>query len=132
MKDRFHQPIKEALQLAGWDVRDDHRLKIGVRTLHIDLSASMLTADRGRESIAVEVKDFNRYHIDVVYLAIGQYLAYKSWLARKEPHRKLFLGVSDVVAQSLFLTEEMQAIVQDYDIRLLTVNIETRRIITWN
>ena len=131
-RDRYHQPIREALELAGWLVKDDHRLRFGGRLLFIDLGAELITAEFEHIAIAVEVKDFMRSDADVIYAAVGQYLAYKSWLARVEPHRILYLGVSEVIANNLFRTDLMQALIEDYAIRILAVSIPERRITAWH
>lgn len=131
-RDTYHQPIKEALSLAGWTVADDYQLQFGRRRLFVDLHATLLSAERATEKIAVEVKDFALMTpMGVIYQAIGQYLVYKSLLARKDPDRILYLGVSESAYQRLFRQPELLLVAQDYGIRLLVINIKERRIVAW-
>jgi len=83
-------------------------------------------------TIAVEVKDFTGLiPMGMIYQSIGQYLFYKSVLARTDPLRTLYLGISEQTADGLFQQTEMGMVVADYGISLLVVNIRQRRVVRW-
>jgi hypothetical protein len=131
-RDKYHQPIKESLELAGWLVYENQRLRFGAHNLNIDLIAHLITADRGMEKIAVEVKDFSSFMpMGRVYEAIGQCLVYKGILQRADPERQLYMGISQAAARILFREMNIQIIVDDYGLRFLIVNIKERRIVEW-
>jgi hypothetical protein len=76
-KDIFHTLVKAALQKEGWVITHDpfplHKRKAG--GLQTDIGAEkIITAEKGAERIAVEVKSF--VHVSVLHdflLAVGQH-----------------------------------------------------------
>lgn len=133
MPDRYHQPIKDALINDGWEVVDQYPIRYVRRRIRADLGGErIIGAARGPERIAVEVKDFlNPSAITYLQQAVGQYLMYKSWLARTEPERTVYLGISEVAADTVFAQPGVQIMVEDYGIRLLVVDIPRRRVLRW-
>jgi hypothetical protein len=133
VRDTYHQPIKAALQLDGWEVADPFPMRFHRRLLIADLGAerALLGAERGRQQIVVEVKDFLTRGAAYLEQAIGQYLLYRSWLRRIAPERTLYFGVSEQAALTVFNDPAVDVVVQDYDIKLLVVDIRQRRIVRW-
>jgi XisH protein len=82
--------------------------------------------------IAVEVKSFvGPSPVSDLGEALGQYLLYKSWLARTDPERTLYLAIDTVVAVDVFGEPAAQVLVEDYAIRLLVVDVQQGRISQW-
>lgn len=63
--------------------------------------------------------------------AVGQYLVYRSWLQRIEPSREIFLAISDVVAEDAFDDLAGQALIQDYQLRIIVVDMTQKEIVQW-
>lgn len=62
---------------------------------------------------------------------MGQYLTYASLLRRVEPERKLYLAISETVYAAEFEQKAVRAILSDYPVALLVVNVETEEIVKW-
>jgi hypothetical protein len=79
-KDIFHQTVKEALEKDGWTItHDPFILEKGLGAkLEIDLGLEkIITAQKGTEKIAVEVKSFLKPSlINEFHTVLGQYLNY--------------------------------------------------------
>ncbi len=77
-RDLLHPVVRTALERDGWTITADPLvLKIGRRNMFVDLGAErILSAERGAERIAVEVKSFLG-ESDLVELeaALGQYVS---------------------------------------------------------
>ncbi|NJK27712.1 MAG: hypothetical protein HC925_03110 [Coleofasciculaceae cyanobacterium SM2_3_26] len=63
-------------------------------------------------------------------IAVGQYLIYRSWLARKHPTWTIYLALSVKNARA-FQQEPLSLVAQDYGILLVTVDVENERIVSW-
>ena len=86
-QDKYHDLVKEALQLDGWVITDDPlKLKVGKRNLKIDLGAErILGAEKGNDKIAVEIKSFlGPSLLTEFYQALGQYNVYNLALVLAE------------------------------------------------
>ncbi len=58
-KDLVHDAIVNSLKKAGWVITHDPlRLVFEEKPLAIDLGAELVTAERGEQKIAVEIKSF--------------------------------------------------------------------------
>jgi XisH protein len=94
--DIYHHVVKNALIKDGWTItHDSYTLTFGQRNVFVDLGAERLVAaERNQEKIAVEIKSFHgASDVRDLEMALGQYVFYRSLLARFEPGRKLFLAV---------------------------------------
>lgn len=133
-RDAYHDAVREALERAGWVITHDPlRILFEERAVKADLGASgAIGASQGERTIAVEIKDLKGYSLmGPFYSAVGQYLVYRCWLNRTEPNRTLYLATSDAL-QGFFAERATQVVLQEYDIRLLFVNIERREVVAWN
>src|SRR5436190_6271049 len=95
-RDIYHDTVKNALIKDGWTItHDPYTLTFGQRNVFVDLGAERLVAaERNQEKIAVEIKSFHgASDVRDLEMALGQYVFYRSLLARFEPGRKLFLAV---------------------------------------
>jgi Holliday junction resolvase-like predicted endonuclease len=131
--DAIEPQVVNALIHDGWTIV---QTQIAVRyetwTAHIDLLVrSSITAVQGEKNVVIEVKSFQpRLKLADLEKAVGQYLIYKSWLARKRPGWDLYLAISTRTAK-FFADEAIQVVVKDYGINLLIVDIKTERIVAW-
>src|SRR5438552_11232179 len=95
-KDIHHDVVRAALIKDGWTItHDPYTIAFGQKDVFVDLGAErILAAEKGNERIAIEIKSFQgASDIHDLELAVGQYVFYRSLLARFEPGRKLFLAV---------------------------------------
>lgn len=133
-KDLFHDVVKNALIKDGWQITDDpFFLKVGGVEFFIDLGAEkLIAAERNGQRIAVEIKSFiNPSSITDFHLAIGQFINYRVALKVKEPERQLFLAVPDTTYQRFFQKEFPQMVIHDYQIKLLSYDIDNEVIVSW-
>lgn len=96
-RDKLHESVRRALLNGGWMItHDPYSLSFEGDQVFIDLAAErLLAAEQGNQRIAVEVKGFTGPSVIAdVQQAIGQYLLYRSILARNDPNRLLLLAVS--------------------------------------
>lgn len=94
-KDFYHETVRDALGKDGWTITHDPlEFRMGV-IVRIDLAAEqLLTAEKGKEKIAVEVKSFlSGSTLSEFHSALGQYINYRRALRRKDPDRILYLAV---------------------------------------
>lgn len=133
-KDMFHDAVKIGLEKDGWVITADPLfIKIDGKKAFIDLAADrLLTAQRGSEKIAVEVKSFAGYSfLDDFHMAVGQFMNYLAVLEEIERERKLYLAVPfdtyDEYFQDGFATRSMKK----YPIWLVIYNPETEELMQW-
>ena len=133
-KDLFHDVVKEALLIEGWQItHDPFPVAYGDVQMQIDLGAErLLAAERGAEKIAVEVKSFtNPSAISEVHMAVGQYLNYRRALRSQEPARILYLAVPSQTYEEFFRLRFIQEGVVEYQLYLVVYDVEDRKIIQW-
>jgi XisH protein len=133
-KDLFHNVVKDALLAEGWQItHDPFPVDYGDVQMQIDLGAErLLAAERDTEKIAVEVKSFiNPSAISEFHTAVGQYLNYRRALRSQEPTRILYLAIPNQTYEEFFRLRFIQEGVIEYQLYLVTYDIEERRIVQW-
>lgn len=136
-QDRIHAAVRQALVADGWTITAEQK-KI---TIHktasiygiVDLLAEQpITAERTGRRIAVEVKGLlgDSPSRDVLE-AVGQYVAYRSWFARVEPAREIWLAVPAQRYRAVLTDVGAQTVIADTHIRLLIVDVLAERIVQW-
>lgn len=134
-KDQLHDAVKAALIKAGWVITDDPlHLRWAGRDIYIDLGAeSILAAERGNEKIAIEVKSFlGDASLQELHEAVGQFVVYRSILARLEPDRPLFLALPEFAYDKLFAEAKVGEIVyEDEGLRLLVFDPIKEEVVEW-
>lgn len=132
--DLYHNTVIHALQTDGWQITHNPLiLEIGEKRLYADLGADrLISAHRGIEKIAVEIKSFVA-HSDVKELqyAFGQFMVYYKILAFQEPERRLYLAVTETVFRGIFSQELGQLLLADDAFHLLVFNEEKEVIVQW-
>lgn len=133
-KDLFHDAVKKGLEKEQWIITDDPlSLKFGDTRIYIDLGAEkVLAAEKGTEKIAVEIKTFASDSVVFdFHVALGQFLNYQVVLENKDPSRQLYLAVPEEVYDTFFQSLLAKAVVQKYQIRLITYDPEHEVIVKW-
>lgn len=133
-RDLLHQSVKNALINDGWVItHDPFTIALGLRRAYVDLGAEqLLGAEKENTRIAVEVKSFvSASPLTDFERAIGQYSLYKSWLRRMEPARNLFLAVDSETYEEVFTDISSQVVLEDYDIKLIVVEMVEEQITEW-
>lgn len=133
-RDYLHATVRTALERDGWTITADPLvLRVGRRNLFVDLGAErILTADRGAERIAVEVKSFLG-ESDIVELeaALGQYILYEKILQKQHPGRILWLAIPAHAWSGIFREAIGELLLAEDFLRLLVINEEREEIERW-
>ncbi len=133
-KDFYHEHVRTALTKDGWTITDDP-LKIEWlgANLQIDLGAErLITAERGKEKIAVEVKSFiGPSKIEDLKDALGQFMIYRASLKKAGSERVLFLAIRDDVYRRIFERPDGESLLVEEEIRLLVFNANRKEIVKW-
>ncbi|MGB0564423.1 MAG: element excision factor XisH family protein [Spirulinaceae cyanobacterium] len=134
-KDAHHDVIKNALIKAGWTILSDpYTIKYKDVTVFADLLVGgLVAAQRDNEQIVVEVKSFLcRAPMREFETALGQFMIYRIFLHKKElGHIKVVLGISQEVYKKFFKSKAIQVVVDEVDLPLVVVDIETETIVEW-
>ena len=96
----FRTAVRHALVKDGWTItHDPYTLSFGQKDVFVDLGAERpIAAEKSGQRIAVEVKTFlGPSDVRDFEVALGQYVFYRSLIARLEPDRQLYLAVSNAV-----------------------------------
>ncbi|NJK46050.1 MAG: fatty-acid oxidation protein subunit alpha [Pleurocapsa sp. SU_196_0] len=110
-RDLFHDAVRNALEKNGCISRTTLiSCRYGSSDDQVDLGAEGLVgAEREGQRIAIEIKSFlGRSPQHQLHEAIGQFVNYRILLETVEPERELYLAVTDVVFNDLFLLPFVQ------------------------
>lgn len=133
-RDFIHEAVKQALIADGWEITaDPYELSYKELSLAVDLAAErLIEATRDHESILVEVKSFlGRSFAKDFQQALGQYQVYLGLLEAVNVSDTLYLAVSETVYRRFFQQTAYQLLVERFQIRLLIVDTENERIVSW-
>ncbi|MCI0699846.1 MAG: XisH family protein [Planctomycetia bacterium] len=133
-QDSIHDAVVNALQTEGWRITDDPlTVEFGDVYLFIDLGATTsLTAERGGEKIAVEIKSFlGKSKVADLQQAVGQYAVYRSFLRQVEPERAIYLAVSLEVYNQVFLPPTGELVRSDVGIQLIVIDVDEEEVVSW-
>jgi len=133
-KDIYHDAVKSALIKDGWTItHDPYTMEFGQKDVFVDLGAERtLAAERDGEKIAVEIKSFvGASEVRDLEVALGQYVLYRSLIARFEPDRRLFLAVRDTVFAGILDEPIARPVLKDLGVPLLVFNSERQEIVQW-
>jgi hypothetical protein len=133
-KDVYHDQVRSALVKDGWTItHDPYTLAIGHKAVFVDLGAEqMLAAEKQSRKIAVEVKSFQSpSDMHDFEVAMGQYVFYRSLMARIEPDRKLYLAVPHSVLLTTFDEAIAKPVLEDVGVAMLSFDPKEGRIMKW-
>ena len=134
-RDIFHTLVREALVEEGWVITHDpyplHNRKQG--GLQTDIGAEkIITAEKGHERIAVEVKSF--VHISILHdflLAVGQFYVYRKILSNTDPERVLFVALPEFVFNRIIKFEWVQDVVSDLGMKFILYDTNLKILTAW-
>ncbi len=133
-KDIYHDNARKALVNDGWSITQDPlRLSWGGTDMYVDLGAErVMAAEKANRKIAVEVKSFVALSLtSEVQNALGQYLVYRSVLAKTEPDRTLYLAVHSETFLDVFAQPLGRLLLEDYQVRLMVFDLHAETISKW-
>lgn len=132
-KDLIHDAVVASLKKAGWNITHDPlRLIFEDKPLAIDLGAELISADRGNQKIAVEIKSFiNESSLSDFHVALGQYMNYRIALSRLEPERVLFLAVSEEAYDDFFNSRFAQTVMLETRMNLIVCALKREELTQW-
>ena len=135
MRDRYHDNLKNALIKDEWTVTDDPlHLRYGKKDMYVDLGAErLLTAEKGNEKIAVEIKTFGGLsEMTDLERAVGQYFVYLAVINQNQIDRRLYIAVHEDVFIDLFEEDPLgQLLLEGYKIPFIIFNPELEVIVRW-
>ena len=135
-KDIYHEACVRALEKDGWTITHDPlTIPVEKTNLLIDIGAEkFITAERGMERIAVEVKSFIGIStIQDLHLAVGQFLIYEMALRQsdRQADRTLYLSIRASSYDSAFHEGVGAMVLRNKAIRLLVFDEVTEEITQW-
>ncbi len=133
-KDIYHDTVKRALIKDGWTITHDPlRLQWGSKDMYVDLGAERLVAaEKAGRRIAVEVKSFiGPSEIEDLKDALGQFVLYRTVMAKTEPDRELYIAVRDAIYAELFEEPIGNLLVETEQIGLAVFDPEKEVIVKW-
>ncbi len=134
-RDIFHTLVRDALENEGWIITHDpfplhHRKEGGLQT---DIGAEkIITAEKGKSRIAVEVKSF--VHISILHdflLAVGQFYVYRKILMISNSERTLYVALPDFVFSRIIKFEWAKEVIHDLNMKFILYNTNQKSITTW-
>lgn len=135
-KDIYHQAVRNALEKEGWTITHDpyiiNKMVLGAK-LEIDLGLEkVITAEKGAEKIAVEVKSFLQMSlVHELHSVVGQYLNYLLGLRKVEPDRILFLAIPVSTYKSLTEMELFALVTSEINMKIFVFDPVTEIITLW-
>jgi hypothetical protein len=133
-RDFYHNVVRAALIKDGWTItHDPYTLTFGPRGVFVDLAAEQpIAAEKQGRKIAVEIKSFlGASEIHDLEMAIGQYVFYRSLLARAEGDRQLFLAVPHTAFEGVLSEPVAKPAIDDAAIAILVFNATEEIIVKW-
>lgn len=136
-RDFIHGAVVRALEKKGWRVTDDPLLidiDEGERSFEIDIGAQrvMITANKGTQHIAIEVKTFGAPSLlSAFHTVLGQYLNYRDALEDNGIERPLFIAVPTEIWSQLQEIQFLYRQIRRYDIKIIVVDVTNENIESW-
>ncbi|MBD1813119.1 XisH family protein [Microcoleus vaginatus DQ-U2] len=133
-KDIYHNTVRTALEKDGWTITNDPLpLKIGKRTLNVDLGAEKLfAAEKQGRKIAVEVKSFvSASPVNDLEEAVGQYIVYEDILELSEPERIIYLAIRAEVYAQIFSEPIGQLLLEKKRFKLIVFDSLKETVVRW-
>jgi len=133
-KDIYHNTVITALEKDGWTITNDPLpLKIGKRTLNVDLGAEkLLAAEKQGRKIAVKLKSFvSASPVNNLEEAVGQYIVYEDILEQLEPERIIYLAIRAEVYAQIFSEPIGQLLLEKKRFKLIVFDSLKEKIVRW-
>jgi hypothetical protein len=131
--DQCEPQVVRAFEKAGWIVTHQ---PFYIRLSGGESAYADLRLRRPEQSLAIivlEVKCFaqKRSLQDEFYHAVGQYLFYGRVLAIGRIEAPLYLTVPEAIYRSFFSRRAVQAVIQQSQIKIITIDIQREEIVQW-
>ena len=135
-KDIIHDAVKAALVKDGWTITHEPlSVRLSNFRVMIDFAAEKIgVAEKvsGRIAIAVEAKSFvGASVIDDLEKAVGQYKLYEKILAKTEPDRTLYLGISQRTYSDVFDTPAGRLVIAELGIKIVVIDLDSQEVAQW-
>jgi len=143
-KDTIHDRVKQAIINDGWQITNDpYVISYGERFLFIDLGArdSINLEDTERQliglqqdnvKIAIEIKTFrNPSPIVDLEQAIGQYTLYKILLSKVDPHRIIYLAITEQTYNEIFNEPLGGLVIEELPLNLIIIDVFQLKVKQW-
>lgn len=130
----YHDAVRNALVKDNWDITHDPlKLPWGRRDLFVDLGArKVLAAEKEGRKIAVEIKSFRGASlVHDLERAIGQFVLYRSLLAREEPDRMLYLAIPEPILKDIYAEQLADVLLEDELARIFAFDAKEEVITRW-
>jgi hypothetical protein len=132
--DKCHFQVVRALQKTGWTVSEKPRYVLDEETdtfIFIDVDATQGTNGAVVHRIYVEVKCFPGHNASQeLYIAFGQYLIYRTLLARQAISIPFYLAVPQTAYETIF-SALVHETIRENRIKLIIVDLETETVQQW-
>ncbi len=135
-KDIYHDVCVRALEKDGWTITHEPLTVAVDRTnLLVDVGAErFVSAERGNERIAVEIKSFvSLSAVHDLEVAAGQFLVYELALHQSETDadRVLYLAVRATIYDTVFQTGVGRLLLQNRAIRMVVFDADSEEVREW-
>lgn len=133
-KDYHHNDVIEALIKDGWTITTEQlTVQAGQRSVYIDIAAEkIITAQRGLERIAVEVKSFLAQSPVINFSeALGKFEFYSFALRTTLPRRSLYIAMPLPAYDELFTDPFIQDMAKFYALNIIVFEPINKEIVSW-
>jgi len=133
-KDLIHDAVSNALTNDDWEITDEpYRLDYKNFTLKPDLAVERFSEDGGTlVRLIIEVKSFvGDSFVRELQQAIGQYTMYRDAIAMNNLDYDLYLAISEQAFIAHFHKSGTQFAVEQYQLKLLVVDVAKEKIVGW-
>jgi hypothetical protein len=131
--DQCHPQVVRALEREGWEVRESPFLiRVGRRTLFVDIELVRKTQGEDERIIVVEVKCFAPGSAETteLYTSLGQYLVYRALLAQYHLTGDLFLAVP-VHAYGGVYNDLAKSLLDELQVQMVVIDLDSEVVIQW-
>ena len=128
--DKCHEQFVRALQKDGWITRSNPFFTTESRDIFVDVEAFKQENGTRRRILLAEIKCFAQQTPIELYVAIGQYLIYRTLLTQIENAAPLYLAVPETIYVTMF-DEIARLTIKNYGIKMLIVNLDEESIVQW-
>ena len=131
--DDCHEQVVRALEKEGWHVNPSQEQRYTPdRTIFIDIVATRGINGSTEQILLAEIKCFADRNSTTreLYIAFGQYILYRAFLAELKDETPLYLAVPEHAYIGIFEQTALRA-VRDNRVKMVIVNVVTETITRW-
>jgi hypothetical protein len=131
--DQCHYQVVRALEKDGWTIHDlPARFQIPDRTIYVDIEASRQTNGTHEQIMLAEVKCFPDIDSTTreLYIAVGQYMIYRSVLKRANVKIPLYLAIPEPI-YTLVFDDSVHDMISEAKIKVVVVDLLEEVVRQW-